>query len=402
MKLIKYIFFFILFVVLHYIEGFPDVDGFSVAQLWKIPLLLFLILYFILHIRKTEKFEKWTMLLILESFFCIEIIINPTSTFTNAIKLIPLVLFFHFFVNRGISQVTLKKVALFMSRYICLTSLITLLGIIEPIQEYRDAARFGIEGLSYYSSLFGAPHAASSYFAIAIIVLFYFIIKREYSSKLWMAFDIVMIIIAFLSIYQSFVRTGWFMLCIGLLFLMGITNILKKPKYLLLFFISVGLLYQLYNYNEKVKARMSGVNVYRGIEGQNIETEGSGRTLFWKNGLELWSSGSPYEILFGQGYTSVINNNYKKLGMEVFSHNQFIDILAQHGIIGLIILILVFLYQYKYIRKREQSPYYRLCLSIFMMTIFFSFFQGVMYFDYAIIYATCLALLVKDVKLKES
>ena len=126
-----------------------------------------------------------------------------------------------------------------------------------------------------------------------------------------------------------------------------------------------------------------------------------GRVDFWKNGIELWANGSPYEILFGRGYTAVVENNSLRTGIDVFSHSQFIDTLTQHGLIGLILLLICFLWQYIFIRKRKYSQYYRLCLSIYMMSLVFSFFQNVMYFDFAIIYSVCLAMLANDMTLKK-
>ena len=388
-------------MTLHYIEGFPDIGGLSFAQLWKMPLLMLLICYFIFYLKRLEKFEKWTIFLLLESFFCIETFINPLSNIISAAKLLPFILFFHYFVNRGFSIVLLKRVALFMARAICLTSLISLLGIVNPIEKYKEALVFGIEDLSYYSSLFGSPHAASSYFAIAIVVLLYFVVKEKYVSKIGVLFDCIMIGIALLSIFKVCVRTGWLMLAVGLFFLAGGIKLFKKPKYFVAFWISVALLCILFNNNEMFHARMTGLNIYRGTGGETIDLNGSGRVDFWKNGIELWANGSPYEILFGRGYTAVVENNSLRTGIDVFSHSQFIDTLTQHGLIGLILLLICFLWQYIFIRKRKYSQYYRLCLSIYMMSLVFSFFQNVMYFDFAIIYSVCLAMLANDMTLKK-
>ena len=400
LKDIKYIFFFVIYVALHFVEGLPDIGDFSVAQLWKLPIMLLLIFYVIFTWKRVVSFELWTFALMFESLFCIDLYINPVSTISAVFKLIPCVLIFHYLTNSNKSQKTLKNIILFFSRSICLTSLITLLDILKPLRENKDASMFGIEGATYYTSLFGAPHAASSYFAIAIVTLVFFLVKVKRISKFWVVFDIAMIIIALISVFKAYVRTGWLMVFVGLVSLFGLKNVVSKRKYFVLFCLLVVFLCALYYTNEMFHARMTGVNVYSGAGGDGINMTGSGRISFWMSGLELWTNGDPYELLFGQGYYKVTENNYSTVGMRVFSHNQFVDALAQHGVIGLVLLILLFISQYRFIVHRKESLYYRLCLSIFFMTMTFAFFQSLIYFDYAIIYAACLAVLTKKNKIK--
>lgn len=395
MKYVKYISLFVLYLVLHYIEGFSDISGFSIAQLWKMPLLLCLIIYFLLHIGKVKMFEIWSIVLAIESLFCVETLIKPTFAIAAAMKLLPLVLFYHYMVN-SMTRETLKCVLLFMSRAICLTSLITLSGLLHPLENYKQAESFGVGEISYYASLFGAPHAASSYFAIAIIVLLFFIFNGYQKSKFWRLFDFALLLVAFFSIFYAYVRTGWLMVLFGFITLIGFGNFIRKPKYLILLLIIVVGIVFLYQNNEMFFARITGVNIYKNIGGETIDLNGSGRMNFWGNGIELWMKGNPYELFFGQGYSAVTMNNYVAEGLDVFSHNLFIDTLSQHGLVGLVLLLLTYIYQYKFIKKRKHSPYYRLGIAIFTMSLVFSIFQGQIYFDFAIIYSACLAILVKE------
>ena len=78
--------------------------------------------------------------------------------------------------------------------------------------------------------------------------------------------------------------------------------------------------------------------------------------------------------------------------MEVFSHNLFVDTLAQHGAIGLVLLLLIFYSLLKSILKiPNNSPYKKLCIAAYCSNVIFAFFQGLMYFDYAIAFAIILA-----------
>ena len=66
----------------------------------------------------------------------------------------------------------------------------------------------------------------------------------------------------------------------------------------------------MYNTNEAFNARISGRNIYTNKNAEGIDLEGSGRTVFWKNGVDIWWQGSVYEFFFGVGLDKVIENNY--------------------------------------------------------------------------------------------
>lgn len=283
-----------------------------------------------------------------------------------------------------------------LAQFVCLTSFVTLIGLISPLQEVRYAESVGIEGLSYYSSIFGSFHAASSYFCMAILVLIHGFYTRRFFTLYSKCFNIVLIIVAFVSIYKAYVRTGWLMLLVGLFFLLGISKISVKKVITrvvpIIAISTLGLLY-FYNTDEAFQARLTGRNVYTGTGSDGLDTSGSGRTQFWVNGIKLWATSGPYEFFFGNGFTKVTENNMELTGMNVFSHNQFVDILAQNGLVGLILLILFNVNIFRFLRRtRSDSSYRRLGMAFFWSNLVFSFFQNEMYFDFAIMFSIVLAI----------
>ena len=90
---VLYIFFFILFVFIHYIEGITLMGSLSMAQLWKIPLLAFLIFKCVSSIRRRVSFEKFGCLFSLETLLSPETIVNPTRAIVKFSKQLPLILF---------------------------------------------------------------------------------------------------------------------------------------------------------------------------------------------------------------------------------------------------------------------------------------------------------------------
>ncbi|MDE7129203.1 MAG: O-antigen ligase domain-containing protein, partial [Alistipes sp.] len=55
---VKYIFFFLVFFLVHYLEGLPPIGSLSVAQLWKLPLLGVLLIYNITRVYRYTSIEK--------------------------------------------------------------------------------------------------------------------------------------------------------------------------------------------------------------------------------------------------------------------------------------------------------------------------------------------------------
>lgn len=90
----------------------------------------------------------------------------------------------------------------------------------------------------------------------------------------------------------------------------------------------------------------------RMIERNEIDLEGdsygSGRTVFQKIAIEGWWNNDLFSFLFGAGEGQV--NNYLKYhyGMKIGSHNGFIDILFNYGLLGASIYMAIFYHLWKY------------------------------------------------------
>ena len=170
----------------------------------------------------------------------------------------------------------------------------------------------------------------------------------------------------------------------------------KKITFLLALIFTFAGIVILYNNNEAFRLRISGGGQYKGESEHLIDTGGSGRTEFWRNGIELWAESNLYSFFFGNGTEAVIQNNKAKTGLHVTSHSLFIDALAKYGLITFVLLILFYYYQYQFISILGRgSPFQSLCKSFFVGSILFAFLQGEIYFDYSIIYSIGLVVMYK-------
>lgn len=393
-KTFVYLIVFGIYCALHYIEGFPPLLGLSVAQLWKIPLLVYLLWIFVAVQCRKLTFEKQAVGLSMVTLLNVDILYLPLFNIAQAMKQLSLVLLFRYWVYKYREDSRRVENLLYVSaQFIVLCSLVVLVRLVSPVRDFTSAGSFGVEGVYYYTGLFLAPHAAASYFVAAILTLVYGLKRGRFKTFKIKAFNLFLVCIGLYSLFQTYVRTGWLMLIVGMSLLFFPQRI--AMKHIFGFILSLALLLgggtYLYNTNEQFNARLTGRNIYNNPNAEKIDLEGSGRTAFWKNGIQGWMESEPYEILFGQGNTKVAERNYRETGMRVFSHNQFVQTLSENGLIGFLLLLGFYLHLFRTIQRHKASPYYRLCISLFGAAIIFAFFQNEMYFDYAIIFSLTLA-----------
>lgn len=401
MNVVKFCCFFIAFFLLHYLEGLPQLGAFSFAQIWKIPLMLFLFLKVISACRRYKNFERIGYLYSFEPFLCPAIVTNPFSIILFATKQLPVILFFNFW--QLFSSIRLERYLMWFAQFISLASLLTLLKIVEPLKAYQEA-EYLVEGGEYYSSVFGSAHAASSYFVVSSVVLFFFIIKNRINTNIAKLFNIVLLIVSLYSLYLCYIRTGWLMLLVSVICIFDYKRLTLRKK-LVLFICSVlialGTIH-LWNSSEVFRIRLSGSTKYNYSE-QIVDTKGSGRVDFWEEGIKQWSQNDVYSLLFGKGFDAVREDNYKAFGMEVFSHNLFVDSLCQYGLLSLIFLVLYNLYLFRFIQRYyEIALYGKLCLSLYLGGLIFNIFQSEVYFNYAIAFSLSMVLMYKTASMDSS
>lgn len=383
---------FVLFEVIHILEGKGAIYGISIAQLWKIPVLLYFMYCLVKCDRRWFPFEKYSYLYSFENLFCPVILTYPFSIIIHASKQLPMVLFFNYWLSK-FNVETLVRILETLSQFILLSSAFVLLGIISPIYEFESAAMYG-EGMTYYSGMFGAVHAASSYFCGAMLVLIDGFLKGHFVSKKQKLFNGLLILIGVISLYKTFVRTGWLMFIIGCILLIDWKKINFKNihRYLLLFIGGIMVLIVLYETNPAIKARITEKGVYN--KSTEISIDGSGRFDYWRVSLENYTQNNWYGLLFGKGLEGVMSDMYNAIGHRLFSHNHFIDTLAQYGALGFILLLLYCISIYRFIKIHGRgSPYQNLARIFLMLYIVFAFFQSEVYFWYAAMFSLSLAIM---------
>ncbi len=111
--------------------------------------------------------------------------------------------------------------------------------------------------------------------------------------------------------------------------------------------------------------------------------------LVFNSGTQLWKQ----NLIFGNGYRDYKNNCFEKLnenlrdGCSTHPHNIYIEILTDHGIIGLIFfLIFIFSLYFEFIKKVKSKKYYGFLITSLIITVPFVTSQSIFSSYYGSIY----------------
>lgn len=375
-NLLKYLLWFLVFFIFFYSESLI-VGGITISQLWKIPFVIIMVFYILKNKTQSKNYIN------LSYAFALGKLVNYTVLNNLLIQIIECFRFMNLPLLYDSASIYLKKkksdkifqILLRFAQYSILSFIPFLFGIIdervayvdrEVLENYQNAA-------GAHAGIFQNPHGAAIIVVLSLLILVFHFTHHK-TTKFKSFLNLSLILLGIYALYTTYVRTGYIMFIAGLLILI----LPKKPRFkdfAIIIIVAVSL-YSSYNYlmdnNQFFKARILD------LDEQGEEREiGSGRLKIWQNSLELWwNSETIFQYLFGYGLNGVRDYQEQKTGMSIFSHNGFIDALAQNGLIGITIMISFYVLVLMRIIKLKNVRSYRLALSWFLSAIIVQFFQG--------------------------
>lgn len=233
----------------------------------------------------------------------------------------------------------------------------------------------------------GDMHAPALNMHLAFVggIHFYFLLTSYKQHKITKAlfFNIFLLIISLLTVLVVNTRMAIFILflsylIIGLNLLMDKTFLKKKVKFVLSFFLVIGIVFCFFaNKFPYVKTKFSD-GVFKNIEkiGRVDEIENAitqTGTLVFR--LSMWSAAidlSQDNLIFGVGASRGKNElvkHYSKTGQNILAknkfpvHNQFLDFLLKFGLLGLFVVI-VFMFNIGYLAWFTKNP---ILISFFVL-----------------------------------
>lgn len=201
------------------------------------------------------------------------------------------------------------------------------------------------------------PNQFCGYFIVPIMIYLKRILNK---SKLTPVY-VVILLLTFYAVLKTGSRGGLIGILIGIavFVILGIKSIKGKIA-LLIISLMCGL------FTVKVVFPLLPQDVQERYSVQSVEADkGSGRFVLWKYLLE-YTTETPQRLIIGEGITSTVQT-FENAGLGYgarYAHNQFIQVFADQGLIGLIIYTLFAVWCF--FRTIRKSPEYSCAFAAVM------------------------------------
>ena len=183
-----------------------------------------------------------------------------------------------------------------------------------------------------------------------------------------------------------------------LLFLTAWYYYVNSKTHFLLSIIPVGIMLFIFILNSSMMSKFETVLNSKDSYFDPLGTLTSGRSIFWEADIEAFIEGNLREKLFGNGFNFIYDINYRAFGGLVWAHNDFIQCLVSHGILGLGLYLYSVIVVMKNITNGKKYIFpFILASLIWLFNAFFNMFYT--YFCSMLSYPILL-LIVRDGKRK--
>lgn len=367
------------FTLLHF--G-PKIISFGVTVSVTLQIIIFVYLIFSIFLKIKVRLDAYSMA---ASFYIIKMVVNPfifintLPIITDLVKYSLFPLIYIWLSNKNIDRNKLTNILYYLSIYAILSTIPFLLGFLSPLRHGYDLTSFGEEGGEGFIGIFYNTHMAAMSISFSLIIFIFFSGFKKSKKRFEQIFFYLVVFIGLIALYKTYIRTGYLMLFGGLfIYYLKTYNPRDFIKYIAggtIIFIVIT--YQLSS-DVVLNMRIFQNSVYSETDNKSIDINnyGSGRPDFWKASIDIWMNSSLDEELFGIGIVELQRRMEKKVGLDIGSHNLFIDTLVRNGLIGLIFLCYMLFILLLQINKFNKSKFYVLSISIYTSYILYLIVQG--------------------------
>lgn len=343
-----------------FIELDMKILGLNLLELGAIILFLLLVMSFLFNaiMTKTIVLSSVDLLILVYIFWCLviyAIYIDIADLGETAKLIIP-----------PFTYIVVKNVLSSREEYLKVIGLsiyghtIPVVGSIALIATGQGVQKVSYwTGLARYEGVYAGPHTLSHSMVFLLMMMFvYYVISSrvaEYgkphmtSFRKFMFFSLVAL--ALVAMASSRVRTT----ILGLIVFIAIVVYIKNRK---LFMVGSGVLLAGAIISAPVVVPILFVDLQKVMEGEwGIEKLGSGRPRIWAGNIQEFSNLSIDRQLAGVGIGNRIGVTEEVFDGDAFrnSHNDFLEIMVQTGIVGLIIYLALLIAIYKKIQRMEEE-----------------------------------------------
>lgn len=344
-RLAKHVMAFLLFFGLFYVES-SNLGPVSIAVIWKVVLLggfLFYLLTLPGRLR-VDPVLLWGGLFAVHSLVNPSLFSDPIETISFAIKnaFIPISfeVFHRYFSRKADPEGACYRALVVLSVYIVFSSVPFHLKLIQPLQAGYDLSIFQMQG-SAFLGLFQNAHASALTFATATLVLFYHLGRVEGRTRL---FCFALVLLGSTSTALTLARTGTAMLIFGIAALSFFSrNRIHRITGLAMLVGGTAAGFVLYQVSELFRMRLLGENYYTLATG-GAGGVSSGRDRFWQAAIDNFLRQDLTGHFLGMGPAVAKDEMEGAVGLHIYAHNGFIDILQFNGYIGVTLYVIFMFY----------------------------------------------------------
>lgn len=224
-----------------------------------------------------------------------------------------------------------------------------------------------VEGQGRFFCSFAGDSFRLSPTALMVLVLITVCLRLDYRNK-WMYG--VMSMVPLFCAFMGYSRTY-----LGVILLMYILFIFEFMRSRTSFYVSIvvggvvaAFIISVSSISSKINSTSHGG--YLGF----WDTLTSGRSSFWAHDIQQYSQFDIQNLLFGGGFNRIYEIN-RQIGVNIWAHNDFINLLITNGIVGLIIYLLpmIFMVHNSYVRRIRIPRYiYGILLIQWFINAFFN------------------------------
>src|SRR5690606_11536792 len=367
----KIVFIYILLFLFFYIQPI-SIGGVKISFVTNGALIL-LILNFLLrnqvHFNKIGKIGIYNAIKII---FSKGFVLDFVGVIIECVKSLMLPLVHLYFSNSRFCS-RLFYYLIFLCKFLVISSIPFLIGIIQPIKQGYDLSFFGQEDGGFVG-FFENSHSSSACISLAILVLIFNFINRH---KSWNPsrkfFEICVILLGLYVLYSTYVRTGYLMVFIGSIVLfVGYFRSQYLVYYFFVFSILAFLATYMFNRDEVLRNKLLDNYENSNTEEDNL---GSGRILFLKASFDIWLEANSIDKIFGLGLQEYKEEMFKKVGQRIYAHNGFVSALVKDGLVGF--LLYVYFIGLLIVESYRSNSHYRLlALSVSLAYLAYQMVQG--------------------------
>ena len=264
---LKHSIYFSLFFIILYFETI-ELFGLKFAIIWKSVFIIFILSQFIFSKKSlfSKKYLFYGYLFNLKKLVTLSTFTSFATSLSQLSRSVIFPILLSYF-NVFYSNKKLLTILQILPLYVIISTIPFLFGIIEPLKQGYDLSSYGLDSFGFIG-IFQNCHSASMVLALSLLVILYF--RKYTNSNNQKIFYSVLILIGAYALIQTYVRTGFAMLSVGIIILYLHKNKIRKVlKIIPLAAIFTAVLFSYYQNDEALKLRFQDKNIYN----QNNTTE---------------------------------------------------------------------------------------------------------------------------------